>query len=161
MARYRFRPMTEGDLPMMREWLKRPHVAEWWPDSDEFEFVSGDLAHHDLAQFIVYLGETPMAYFQCYRMSDWHRNFGAHPGGTRGIDQFISEADLLSKGHGSAFIRQFIDTMFAGGTPRFVIDPCPVNLRAIRAYEKAGFVRQREIDTPDGRVLLMTMDRPS
>jgi aminoglycoside 6'-N-acetyltransferase len=161
MSSYTFRPMTEGDLPLVREWLMRPHVAEWWADGEDFEFVSGDLGHHDLAQLIVLLDDTPVAYLQCYRLGDWHVNFGAHPDGTRGLDQFISEADLLSKGHGSAFIRQFIEEMFADGTPRFVIDPSPGNLRAIRAYEKPGFVRQREIDTPDGRALLMTMDRPS
>ena len=35
-----------------------------------------------------------------------------------------------------------------------VIDPDPANTRAIRAYEKAGFERDR-IETPDGPALLM------
>jgi aminoglycoside 6'-N-acetyltransferase len=39
-----------------------------------------------------------------------------------------------------------------------VIDPNPGNPRAIRAYEKAGFRRAREVDTPDGRALLMIRD---
>jgi len=30
-----------------------------------------------------------------------------------------------------------------------------VNQRAIRAYEKAGFARDRMVDTPDGPALLM------
>lgn len=160
MRRYAFRPMTEGDLPMVREWLTRPHVAEWWADGADFEFVSGNLDHHDLAQFIVNLNEAPIAYLQCYRLGDWHVNFGSHPAGSRGLDQFISEANLLSQGHGSAFVRQFMDELFAQGVPRFVIDPQPDNSRAIRAYEKAGFARRHEIETPDGRALLMTMDRP-
>lgn len=160
MTTYRFRPMTVDDLPIVREWLMRPHVAEWWADGDDFEFVSGDLGHHDLAQFIVNLDGAPIAYLQCYRLGDWHVNFGNHPEGTRGLDQFISESDLLSRGHGSAFIRQFMDEMFARGVPRFVIDPQPDNPRAIRAYEKAGFIRSHEIETPDGRALLMTLDRP-
>jgi RimJ/RimL family protein N-acetyltransferase len=31
----------------------------------------------------------------------------------------------------------------------------PTNARAIRAYEKAGFRRDRLVETPDGRALLM------
>ena len=63
--------------------------------------------------------------------------------GTRGIDQFIGEADMLGRGHGSAFIRAFIDRLLANGAPRIVIDPDPANARAIRAYEKAGFDKDR------------------
>jgi aminoglycoside 6'-N-acetyltransferase len=36
-----------------------------------------------------------------------------------------------------------------------VTDPDPDNSRAVRAYEKAGFVRQHLVDTPDGRAILM------
>jgi aminoglycoside 6'-N-acetyltransferase len=80
---------------------------------------------------------------------------GAAACGTRGIDQFIGEADMLDRGHGSAFIRSFIDRMMTTGTPRIITDSDPVNVRAIRAYEKAGFQKDRMIDTSEGRVLLM------
>jgi aminoglycoside 6'-N-acetyltransferase len=152
---YLFRPMTAGDMPLVRRWLTRPHVAEWWHDPETLEFVSGDLDHPDLAQFIVSLDGTPLAYLQCYQISDWHDGFGPQPEGTRGLDQFIGEAGMLGCGHGSAFIRTFIDQLFARGVPRIVIDPRPDNPRAIRAYEKAGFEPQHEINTPDGRALLM------
>jgi aminoglycoside 6'-N-acetyltransferase len=88
-------------------------------------------------------------------MSDWHNGFGPQPADTRGIDQFIGEADMVGRGHGSAFIRAFIEGLLENGVPRIVIDPNPTNPRAIRAYEKAGFRREREVDTPDGRALLM------
>ena len=52
MPQYQFRPMCADDLPLLREWLARPHVVAWWHDADEFAFVSGDLGHHDIAQFI-------------------------------------------------------------------------------------------------------------
>jgi len=83
-----------------------------------------------------------------------------HPPGTRGIDQFIGEADMLGCGHGSAFIRAFVEGLLSDGTPRVLTDPDPANARAVRAYEKAGFRRQREVDTPDGRALLMIRDTP-
>jgi aminoglycoside 6'-N-acetyltransferase len=153
--RYHFRPMSAADLPLVRDWLARPHVAAWWHDADAFEFVSGDLSHHDVAQFIVAVDERPLGYLQCYRLGDWHAGFGPQPGGTRGIDQFIAAPDMLGRGHGSAFIRQFAEGLLASGTPRIVIDPTPTNPRAIRACEKAGFRRDREVATPDGRALLM------
>lgn len=152
---YLFRPMSEGDMPLVRRWLAAPHVAEWWHDPETLEFVGGDLDHPDLAQFIVSLDDTPFAYLQCYRIGDWHESFGPQPDGTRGLDQFIGEADMLGCGHGSAFIRAFIDGLFARGVPRIVIDPRPDNPRAIRAYAKAGFEPQHEITTPDGPALLM------
>ena len=155
---YEFRPMSAGDLPLVRDWLARPHVAAWWHDTDDFDFVSGDLGHHDLAQFIVMMDERPIGYLQCCRVSEWDAGLGAQPDGTRGIDQFIGEPGLIGRGHGSAFIREFIDELLAKGTPRVVIDPSPTNPRAIRAYEKAGFRREHEVDTPDGRALLMVRD---
>ena len=158
MASYQFRPMSADDLPLVRDWLRVPHVKEWWHDADDFEFVSGDLGHHDMAQFIVTMDERPFGYLQCYRIGDWHAGFGPQPDGTRGVDQFIAEPGMVGRGHGSAFIRQFIEGLLDRGTPRIVIDPSPTNPRAIRAYEKAGFRRVHEIDTPDGRALLMVRD---
>ena len=153
--RYDFRPMTADDMPLVQRWLAEPHVAEWWHDPEKLEFVSGDLDHPDLAQFIVSLDGRPFAYLQCYQIGGWHEGFGPQPAGTRGLDQFIGEVDMLERGHGSAFVRAFIDHLLARGVPRIVIDPRPDNPRAIRAYEKAGFVPQREITTPDGPALLM------
>lgn len=152
---YAFRPMTADDIPLVQRWLAETHVAKWWHDPETLEFVSGDLGHPDLAQFIVDLNGRPFAYLQCYQISDWHVGFGPQPEGTRGLDQFIGEADMLGCGHGSAFIRAFIDQLFARGVPRMVIDPRPDNPRAIRAYEKAGFEKSGIVDTPDGPALLM------
>ena len=65
---------------------------------------------------------------------------------------------MLGCGHGSAFVRAFAEQLLAAGTPRLVIDPDPANTRAIRSYEKAGFRRDRLVDTPDGVALLMVRE---
>jgi aminoglycoside 6'-N-acetyltransferase len=156
---YEFRPMTADDLPLIRRWLAAPHVGEWWHDATkQFERVSGDLDHPDMAQFIVAAGARPFAYLQCYNLSAWHAGFGPQPDRTRGLDQFIGEPGMLDRGHGSAFIRAFADRLLANGAPRVVMDPDPANARAIRAYEKAGFERDRIVHTPDGPALLMVRD---
>jgi aminoglycoside 6'-N-acetyltransferase len=133
-----------------------PHVTSWWGDADEqFELVSGDLWHPAMDQFIVAVDGQPFGYLQCYDLTAWNSGFGSQPLGTRGIDQFIGEPDLIDRGHGSAFIRAFADRLLAAGTPRLVTDPDPANTRAVRAYEKAGFHRDRLVGTPDGPALLM------
>ena len=158
-SHYQFRTMVADDLPQVRRWLETPHVAAWWHDpADQFELVSADLSHPGMRQFIVMSSERPFAYLQCYDLSDWNTGFGEQPVGTRGVDQFIGEAEMIGRGHGSAFIRAFIGDLLTNGVPRIVTDPDPNNGRAIRAYEKAGFRKDRLVDTPDGRALLMVCD---
>ena len=153
---YLFRAMTRDDLPVIRRWLETPEVARWWGVPDEqYALVSGDLDHPDMDQFMVALGDQPFGYIQCYALSTWNQGFGPQPQTTRGIDQFIGEPNMIGRGHGSDFIRQFTDGLLASGIPRVVTDPDPDNVRAVRAYARAGFQRERVIDTPDGQALLM------
>jgi aminoglycoside 6'-N-acetyltransferase len=157
---YEFRPMSPADLPLLRNWLATSHVAQWWGDAaQQFKLVSEDLEHPAMGQFIVVKDERPFGYLQCYNPAAWpDQPFGPQPFGTRGIDQFIGEPDMIERGHGSAFIRTFIDGLMAAGMPRVLTDPDPANTRAIRAYEKAGFRGDRVVDTPDGRAFLMVRD---
>jgi aminoglycoside 6'-N-acetyltransferase len=159
MAAYAFRPMSAEDLLTIKHWLETSHVRQWWHDpAEQLQLVSGDLDHPDIAQFIVAADGQEFAYLQCYSLSAWNTGFGSQPEGARGLDQFIGEADMLGRGHGSAFVRAFADRLFATRTPRVVTDPDPANARAIRAYEKAGFRRDRIVDTLDGATLLMVRD---
>ncbi|MFL6839615.1 MAG: GNAT family N-acetyltransferase [Bradyrhizobium sp.] len=156
MARYAFRPMTPADLPKIRHWLALPHVGEWWGDpSEQYMLVSGDLDEPAMDQFVVSEAGRDFGYLQCYDLTTWNSGFGAHPVGTRGIDLFIGEPNMIERGHGSAFIRSFVDDRLKNGAPRIVTDPDPLNTRAIRAYEKARFEKAGMIDTPDGPALLM------
>ena len=157
---YVFRPMTSADLPLIQRWLETPEVVRWWGQPDEqYALVSGDLDHPGMDQFIVALGEHPFGYIQCYALSTWNQGFGAQPPNTRGIDQFIGEPDMIGRGHGSGFIRQFADALLTSGIPRVVTDPDPHNARAVRAYAKAGFHGDHVVDTPDGPALLMVRNR--
>ena len=153
---YAFRPMTTADLPLVGRWLGEAHVRDWWGDPDEqLSLVSGDLIEPAMDQFIVLAGERPFGYLQCYSLTAWNTGLGPQPEGTRGIDLFIGEADMIARGHGSSFIRQFVDERLRQGLPRVVTDPDPLNFRAVRAYEKAGFDRVGMVETPDGPSLLM------
>jgi len=154
---YAFRSMTADDLPTIRQWLAKPYVAEWWGDpAKQFALVSEDLTHPAMDQFIVAYDSRPFAYLQCYDPNAWaNHGFGTLPTGARGIDQFIGEEHMIEHGHGSAFIRAFAERLLGAGVPQILTDPSPANTRAIRAYEKAGFCKQRPVNTPDGAALLM------
>jgi aminoglycoside 6'-N-acetyltransferase len=152
--------MSSTDLPLLQRWLAAPHVVAWWGDPhQQFAIVAQDLDEPAMDQYIVASGGRSFGYIQCYDPNAWPPHpFGGQPPGTCGIDQFIGEPDMVDRGHGSAFIRAFVERVFAAGAPRVLTDPDPDNVRAVRAYHKAGFAPDRLIDTPDGIALLMVCD---
>lgn len=155
---YVFRPMTPADLPLIGRWLALPRVREWWGDPQEqYTLVSGDLDEPAMDQYIALNAGSPFA--QCYDLTEWNSGFGPQPQGTRGIDLFIGAPDMIARGHGSVLIRAFADDRLQKGAPRMVTDPDPANIRAVRAYQKAGFEQDRMVDTPDGPALLMVRNR--
>lgn len=64
--------------------------------------------------------------------------------------------DQLGRGLGTAMVRAFVEMLFRDpSVTRVQTDPAPGNARAIRCYEKAGFRVTGEVETPDGRAVLM------
>ena len=158
--RYTFRPVTPADMALLRAWRAQPHVRRWW-GAPEDEDPADVLAEGDATMWIVELDGRPFAYAQDYSPHAWDPHpFAYLPPGSRGIDQYIGEPDMLDRGHGSAFIRSHVERLFAAGAPVVGTDPHPDNARAIRAYEKAGFVVVSEpMDTRWGRAVLMECRR--
>jgi aminoglycoside 6'-N-acetyltransferase len=158
---YDFRAVTEADLPMLKAWLAEPHVAEWWDEGPEAalaEIVEA-MDSVETEPLIVELDGRPIAYVQSYdpHLEDGHP-YQDQPFGTLGIDISIGPPDLVGIGHGSAIVRQFADMLFEEGAPRVVIDTDPTNLRAIRAYEKAGLPAFDTRLSPYGPALMMARD---
>jgi aminoglycoside 6'-N-acetyltransferase Ib len=163
-----FRPLATADLPMLCEWMTRPHVAEWWdtpPSLEEAEldygpWIAGVVSHRG---YIATLDEAPLGFIQCYVPAETHDDgwwLDEHDRSVRGIDQFLAEPGQLGRGLGTAMVRAFVDTVFADpSVTRVQTDPSPQNARAIRCYEKAGFRAAREVVTLDGPALLMYRDR--
>lgn len=154
---YSFRRMTEVDLPLLRQWLQTPDAAAWWGElEDEMQNLAADLHEPGMRLWIVSLNDTPFAFLQDYdpHAWDWHP-FNDLPKGTRGIDQTIGIPEMIGRGHGSAFIAQHVQRLFAEGAAVVCTDPDPMNARAIRAYEKAGFTRYEPRSTEWCECLLM------
>jgi aminoglycoside 6'-N-acetyltransferase len=158
--RYSFRPVTPDDLAIIAGWLAEPHVAEWWDDPDEeIAAIREHIDSISVEPLIIELDGRPIGYLQSYdpHLEDDHP-YRDQPFGTLGIDLSIGDPDLVGIGHGSAIVRQFVEELFAEGTPRVIIDPDPANLRAIRAYEKAGFKAFDTRMSVYGPALMMARD---
>ena len=164
-----FRPLTASDVPMLHEWLNRPHVAAVWTPTPSLEELHEEYLENAAdpsfpRAYVAHLDGAPIGFIQSY--------VGAHSGdgwwpderdpGVLGIDQFLADEARLNQGIGSAMVRAFVDLLFDDpATTRVQTDPSPANARAIRSYEKAGFRRLREVETPDGPALLMIRERPA
>jgi aminoglycoside 6'-N-acetyltransferase len=108
---------------------------------------------------IVSLDEKPFAYAQDYAVDRWPQaHFAGLPQGSRAIDSFIGEPEMIGLGHGSAYLRLLAARLRADGAPVVAIDPEVDNLRARRAYEKAGFVGDRIVETGAGPAVLMIFE---
>jgi aminoglycoside 6'-N-acetyltransferase len=160
---YHFRPVEPADFPLLRRWFRAPHVREWWDDPDDgVAEIEEAMRDPGTEPFIVLLDGRPIGYQQSYDPhAEADHPYRDQPAGTRGIDQFIGEPEMVGCGHGPRFIRAFLADLFARGAPRVVTDPDPANARAIRAYMKAGFHALEPRDTIFGRVLLMACNRPA
>lgn len=135
---YTFRKVTPNDLGLLKVWRSNAHVLEWW-DADE----PSDAAHLNdprVARWIVSIAGRPFGFMQDYAVHGWEdHHFAGLPRGSRGIDQYIGEPDMVGLGHGSAFIRMRMQALFDDGAPVIATDPHPDNRRAIAVYKKLGF----------------------
>jgi aminoglycoside 6'-N-acetyltransferase Ib len=163
-----FRPLTSADLPMMHEWLSRPHVAEWWGPAPSLAELAADYESSITGTaphwaFVALRDGAPIGFIQAYTPAEWHHEgwwLDEHDTRVRGIDQFLAEAGQLGQGLGTAMVRAFVAELLRDPeVTRIQTDPAPDNGRAIRCYEKAGFRAAREVVTPDGPALLMYYDR--
>lgn len=166
------RLMTEADLPLLHQWLHRPHVVAWWGGEDERPtlaethawYLPRILAEDQVTPYLACLDGEPIGYAQSYvamGSGDGWWPDETDPG-VRGIDQFLADEARLGQGLGTRMVQALVQRLFSDpAVTRLQTDPAPGNARAIRCYEKAGFVRQGEILTPDGPALYMVQDRPA
>lgn len=164
------RPMTEHDLPMLHDWLNRPHIVEWWggeearPTLDDVvdHYLPRVLGQESVTPYVVMLRDEPIGYAQSYVALGsgggwWEEETDP---GVRGIDQSLANPAQLNQGLGTSLVRALVDLLFLDpSVTKIQTDPDPGNLRAIRCYEKAGFVQVKVIVTPDGPAVYMVQSR--
>ncbi len=129
-----FKAISESDYPILLEWLQRPHVKEWWNDGhDTLDKVAASYSSDPdtTKRFIVELDSEARGYFQYYQIGSFHF----------GTDQFLANDHDLSTGIGTILLMAFIEKITDLEAVSYIsVDPHPDNLRAVRCYEKCGFV---------------------
>lgn len=172
-----FKPLVKRHLPLLLKWLNSPHVQEFWDTGtvwtkemidakygsyvEGYKLINGKKLPIDA--FIIYHNNYPIGYIQVYNAAKFPR-YGydvsevlqGTPYGDAhlaALDIFIAEADLIGKGIGSSAMKQFLHEIVWHNFDGCLVDPVKINARAIRAYEKAGFVKVTE--TPDQKMAIM------
>ena len=164
------RLMTEHDLPMLHKWLDRPHIVEWWGGEGERTTLEEVVEHYrprvlaeeSVTMYLAMLGSEPIGFAQSYIAlgsgDGWWEN-ETDPG-VRGIDQSLANAVQLNQGLGTKMVQALVELLFIDpSVTKIQTDPAPNNLRAVRCYEKAGFIQEHVITTPDGPAVYMTQSR--
>jgi RimJ/RimL family protein N-acetyltransferase len=149
-----FKPLEKSHFSLLLKWLESPHVKvfwdkniQWTPDLIEEKYGSYVLGykvehgiHKEIHTSIIFLDDAPIGYIQLYNAHDFSRSLSLEdlPEKLGGFDIFIGERDYVGLGIGSKAIEQFLD-QYAKNYTHVFADPDVSNIRAIRAYEKAGF----------------------
>ena len=157
---FEIKPLTEEHFELLFQWLQCPHVQTWWGSEnnwEEFEKRHNCMITNPLVfPHIVYIEKIPIGYINYWFVEedpDFKPLFQVN---TVGTDQFIGVPELIGKGIGSTFVRQFTDELLSKPNIGLVItDPDLTNTNAIRSYEKAGFKKTKIMTTSEGEIQLL------
>jgi RimJ/RimL family protein N-acetyltransferase len=163
-----FRPVRHDDLPMLAQWLERPHWREWWGDPEtELGYIVDMIEGRDTTKPYIFLwGGRPSGYIQLWFVAphqtpEWTADnpwLMQLPSEAVGVDLSIADEQDLSRGLGSATLRAFAQEMRSRGFETIVIDPDPANTRAVHAYRNAGFKPVPRLEGRTEGVLIMQFE---
>jgi ribosomal-protein-alanine N-acetyltransferase len=154
----RLRPMRPDEAPLFYEWATDPEVQPFWGEADHYSDFDGFLRHwhphyFDGSQpnlgrcFAIEVEGSPIGMITYNRVNTVNRSTD--------IDILIGDQAYRGRGYGSDAILAFLGFLFETvGLHRVWLGTFAHNLRAHRAYEKCGFVREgvtRQSDWLDGR----------
>ena len=128
------RPGEEGDVDALLAVLHEPSVARWWGEPESREDVLGKLStSSDVVLLVVEVGGELAGGIEYLEESTPEYRHA-------GIDVYLAER-FQGRGLGVGAVRLLAQFLFdVRGHHRLTIDPAVDNVRAVRAYEKVGFV---------------------
>ncbi len=135
----------------LHTWLNRPHVARWWGDP-KVALEHAVRCRPEVHAVIIADG-TPIGYL-CWQVPTAAELEGAGladlPERLVDIDILIGEPDLLGLGIGPQALRLLLDQFSKESSYSHAgLGTSVSNVRAIRAFEKAGFRLFRQFQDPE------------
>jgi aminoglycoside 6'-N-acetyltransferase len=160
-----FAPLREEDLPLIRDWLGREHVRQWWRDpiDEAIEKRRQGIEEGRTDEYLILVDGRPAGMIETYLVADypgWEAIVGAEAG-LAGVDLLIGEQDLVGRGLGPEVLQAFArEVVFARReTNACVATVEEPNRRSWRAFEKAGFRHVRDVDEDGIPHRLLRLDR--
>lgn len=155
-----FRPLQLEDIEILHCWHTQAHIQEFFTqrthEQVQTRYEAAVRSDWEFP-FLILLGDKPIGFIEGYMT--WREGDGWWPNeeeGTFGIDIWIGEVQLLNRGLGTRIVSLFLKLLFLEFEAKSVVlDVKASNPRAIACYEKAGFRRISEEDTPEGRAVIM------
>lgn len=110
MPKLRLRALLDQDLPLLKTWLSRPHVAKYYENPDDWlaEISGRDGEYSFIKHFIVESDGRPVGFCQYYDCfygqgyEDWYE--APKPGELFSIDYLLSEPEYLGKSYGKKIV---------------------------------------------------------
>jgi aminoglycoside 6'-N-acetyltransferase len=149
-SRTELRPATESDLDLLAGWFADPAFVAWWGGAPLARSVVAEKYVGRRApaveSYIVEEDGHPIGYIQAW----------TDDGGRSGGIDLVLVPERQGYGLGPDAGRALAEELVSRGWQPVTVDPALPNLRAIRAWEKAGFVADGEWPGhPDGPALRM------
>jgi aminoglycoside 6'-N-acetyltransferase len=142
-----YRAATPDDVPLLVAWHADPEVSRYW-DGETFteDELRGRLEREAVDAWIVEEDGEPVGYLQ-----SWWEPVVPRRGG---LDGFLIPS-ARGRGIMPAVARLLAERLLDEGWAEVTVDPYVWNDRAIRAWQRAGFVEASR----DDRVVLMRFRR--
>jgi aminoglycoside 6'-N-acetyltransferase len=144
----------ENDYKLMTKWLSDEHILKFYQGRDNPSNINQIMDKYGprtkegsrVTPCIIEFDKEAIGYIQYYTIdNDEKVEYGYENNELiYGIDLFIGEIEYQDKGIGEKLIRRLINYVQINKCPdRIIIDPRINNNRAIRCYEKCGFVTKK------------------
>ena len=144
------RRLEENDKHLLVKWLSDNEVLQYYEGRDnphnedmvEEAFYSEDINE---TRCIIEHSQTPIGYIQFYTISEEQceeYGYSNFQGTIFGTDQFIGETKYWGQGIGKVLMESMINFLITvKGARKIILDPQSWNERAIKCYEKSGFIK--------------------
>lgn len=146
------RSLEFEDADLLVKWLSNPTVLQYYEGRDrahDEELVQKHFYEdrYGITQCIIQYRSIDIGYLQFYVIDEEEINkygYTDFSGKIYGMDQFIGEPSFWNQGIGTQLIKETVKYLKNVKEAKIVVmDPQAWNTRALKVYEKCGFIKKK------------------